>query len=153
MRYRELENTDPGAQLVVEKISFSVSEVSEYETKTGDEWINLGSKKSLGGEDVLELSDGTVRRWNQVFDLMNASVILEAVFYHDRRFEAVELRTQAKVKTRTIYDLEKEIEEQSITSVYEDKDGVLLSIELKGPNLYVWYSDSTVSPRDIILAQ
>lgn len=147
MKYSELMKVEPGSILIVNSEPFQVDEVSHYTSRTA-KWFNLVSKPATG-EKVLELSDGDIRLWTQVLDLLDVSPDLDEVDYHGHHFEVDESRVRAEVQTRNAQgELQTEL---SITSVYvtDDDEDILLSIELKGDKLFVWYSDRTISPKDI----
>lgn len=149
MQYRKLIKTESGAILSVNGKAFPVHEVSPYKAGTS-KWLNLVSK-TKSGEKVLELSDGEVRWYDQVLDMPDASLDMEIVEYKGRRFNVIETRVHAEVTTCTAEGITKE---ESITSLYEDEEDedVLFSIEQKGDKLFVWYSDGTISLKDIKLA-
>ena len=150
MQYGKLMKTESGVILSIVDKAFPVHEVSPYKAGTS-KWLNLVSKTE-SGEKVLELSDGEVRWYDQVLDMPDASLDMGIVEYKGRRFKAIETKVHAEVTTRTTGGITKE---ESITSLYADEEDedVLFSIEQKGDKLFVWYSDRTISPRDIKLAQ
>jgi len=150
MKYNEVMKVGPGIVLLVGGEPFEVQRVSKYQCRTAS-WLNLATQTS-SGEKVLELSDGGIRLWRQVFDLSDVSPATVIVDYRGHHFKADESQVHAKTTTRNVTG---EVREDSITSVYVDKrdESVLLSIETKGEKLFVWYSDRTISPRNIKISK
>ena len=148
MKYNEVMKVGPGTVLLVNSELFQVLRVSGYKCRTAS-WLNLAARTSSGGEKVLELSDGDIRLWRQVFDLSGVSPATESVDYHGHHFEVDESRVRAKTVTRNVAG--KDVQEDSVTSVYVDEkdESGLLSIETKGEKLFVWYSNKMVSPKNI----
>lgn len=146
MKCNEVMKVEPGTVLLVGGEPFEVHRVSKYQCRTAS-WLNLVTQTS-SGEKVLELSDGEIRLWQQVFDLSDVSPATDSVDYRGHHFEVDESRVRAKTATRNVAG---EIQEDSITSVYVDErdESVLLAIETKGEKLFIWYSDKMVSPKDI----
>lgn len=147
MEYKDLMNVGPGAVLRVEGKIFKVSQVISYKCRTNS-WRNLVDQTSQSGEQVLELSDGEIRPWQQVLDLPGVTPSEESVDYRGHHFEVDESRVKAKTLIRNEAGEEKG---DSVTSVYvaEDDEEILLSIEIVEKKIFVWYSDKMISPRDI----
>jgi len=149
MKYSDLMNvkSESGSILTVNGETFQVDQVSNYKSRTAS-WLNL-IDQSAKVEKVLELSDGDIRLWTQVLDLPDVSPDMDVVDYRGHHFEVDESRVRAKTETRNaVGELQTEL---SITSVYIDEkdEDVLLSIELKGNRLFVWYSAKMIAPKDI----
>lgn len=146
MKYSELIKIEPGTCLLVSSVPFAVHQVSDYKSRTA-KWRNLVSE-TVNGEVVLEFSDGDIRQWTQVLDLLSMDPGMEEVQYRGHHFEVDESKVRAKTETRTATGVAYEV---SVTSVYvdEEDEDVLLSIELKGVQIFVWYSDKMISPRNI----
>ena len=146
MKYSELMKVARGVILTVGKELFKVDRIQRYKCRT-DSWLNHVFQ-TPAGELVLELSDGEVREWKQVFDMQWATPDLDVVKYNGRHWEVDESRVRAKT---TIETADGVTQESSVTSVYIDPkdDKVLLAIETRGDKLFVWYSDRMISPKNI----
>lgn len=154
MKYNEVMKVEPGTVLLVGGEPFEVHRVSNYKCRTAS-WLNLIAQTPRG-EEVLELSDGGIRLWRQVFAFAyrnDISPATESVDYRGHYFEVDESRVRAKTITRNVAG--EEIQEDSVTSVYVDErdESVLLSIETKGEKFFVWYSDKMISPKNIKMSK
>ncbi len=158
MKYSELFKKEPGIMLWLKDVPFLrkgsypflVEERSVYKTTTNDRWDNLTLLGEPGemSEEVLELADGGVRYWKQVF-LKGAKPSMRVVRFQGKRFEMDQYMMRARVETvKNDGEIQKE---DSITSVYAytDDENILFSIELKGEKMYCWFSEGTISSRSI----